>query len=52
MKHVNKFVDYVNLNKMLNQKDTFNTFPIVSKYFAIPSVSYKYECTIRSTVLN
>ena len=52
IKHVNKFVDYVNLNKILNQKDSFNTFPIVSKYFAIPSVSYKYERTIRSKVLN
>ena len=46
---INKLVDHINLNNILNSKNIYNLFPA---NFMKPSISYIYSPTIRGTITN
>ena len=48
----NKYVEQVDLGGILKQKDIKGSFPCKSDYFSIPTISFKYENSIRSKIVN
>jgi hypothetical protein len=52
IKFCNKFVEQVDLCRILKQKEVRASFPCQSEYFSIPTISYKYGRPIRSKIVN
>ena len=52
IKFCNKFIEQVDLGSILKEKEIKRSFPCESDYFRVPTVSYKYERSIRSKILN
>ena len=52
IKHVNKLVEKVNVNGILNDSAISSLFPVKSEFHAKPTVSYAYSESVRSSIVN
>ena len=52
LNHVNKLVEKVNINAILNNDNTKVLFPINSQYYSVPRLSFRYSKSIRSKIVN
>ena len=50
--YANKLVDKANLSRILSTKNIQSLFPVKSEYYSIPSVTFSYTKTIRSSIVN
>ena len=50
--HVNKLVEKVNINGILNSDNTKMLFPVNLEYYAVPRLSFRYSKSIRSKIVN
>ena len=52
VEYVNRYMDAVNLSKILRNKSVMALFPNTNERFSCPTTSFKYSSTIRSSITN
>ena len=52
VKHVNGFIEDINISKIIHSKRSYECFPSSKDYLQLTGITFKYSPTIRSKVVN